>query len=138
MIPVSLGRFTLSQNSPDDVNVAFEARGTKMRAIFKEAGEEERVLTRVDTPRLSAEELLQYAGNYTSTELHTEYRFTVEQMQLVLHNGWSPPLPLSPLARDEFNDEDSLTLVFTRYPGGKIRGFEVFKQRAQGIIFTRR
>ena len=45
MIPVSLGRFTLSQNSPDDVNVAFEARGTKMRAIFKEAGEEARVLT---------------------------------------------------------------------------------------------
>jgi CubicO group peptidase (beta-lactamase class C family) len=138
MIPVSLGRFTLSQNSPDDVNVAFEARGTKMRAIFKEAGEEELVLTRVDTPRLSAEDLLQYAGNYTSTELHTEYRFTVEQMQLVLHNGWSPPLPLSPLARDEFNDEDSLTLVFTRDPGGKISGFEVFKQRAKGMIFTRR
>jgi len=138
MIPVSLGRFTLSQNSPDDVNVAFEARGTKMRAIFKEAGEEELVLTRVDTPRLSAKDLLQYAGNYTSTELHTEYRFTVEQMQLVLHNGWSPPLPLSPLARDEFNDEDSLTLVFTRDPSGKISGFEAFKQRAKGIIFTRR
>jgi CubicO group peptidase (beta-lactamase class C family) len=138
MIPVSLGRFTLSQNSPDDVNVAFEARGTKMRAIFKEAGEEELILTRVDTPRLSAEDLLQYAGNYMSTELHTEYRFTVEQMQLVLHNGWSPPLPLSPLARDEFNDEDSLTLVFTRDPGGKISSFEVFKQRAKGMIFTRR
>jgi hypothetical protein len=135
---VSPGRFTLSLNSPDDVNVAFEARGTKMRATFKEAGEDARVLTRVDTPRLSAEDLLQYAGNYTSTELHTEYRFTVEQMQLVLHNGWSPPLPLSPLARDEFNDEDFLTLVFTRDRGGKISGFEVFKQRAKGIIFTRR
>jgi hypothetical protein len=47
-------------------------------------------------------------------------------------------LPLSPLARDEFNDEDSLTLVFTRDPGGKISGFEVFKQRAKGIIFRQR
>jgi CubicO group peptidase (beta-lactamase class C family) len=138
MMPVSLGRFTLSLNSPDDVNVAFGARGTKMQAIFTEAGEDELVLTRVDTTRLSAEDLLQFAGNYTSTELHTEYRFTVEQMQLVLHNGWSPPLPLSPLARDEFNAEDFLTLVFTRDPGGKINGFEVFKQRAKGIIFTRR
>lgn len=138
MIPVSLGRFTLSLNSPDDVNVAFGARGTKMQATFTEAGEDELVLTRVDTVRLSAEDLLQYAGNYTSTELHTEYRFTVEQMQLVLHNGWSPPLPLSPLARDEFNAEDFLTLVFTRDPRGKISGFEVFKQRAKGIIFTRR
>lgn len=138
MIPVSRGRFTLSLNSPDDVNVAFEARGTKMQAIFTEAGEDELVLTRVDTPRLSAEDLLQYAGNYTSTELHTEYRFTVEQMQLVLHNGWSPPLPLSPLARDEFNGEGFLTLVFTRDPGGKISGFKVFKQRAKGMIFTRR
>jgi CubicO group peptidase (beta-lactamase class C family) len=138
MIPVSLGRFTLSLNSPDDVNVAFGARGTKMQAIFTEAGEDELVLTRVDTTRLSAEDLLQYAGDYTSTELHTEYRFTVEQMQLVLHNGWSPPLSLSPLARDEFNAEDFLTLVFTRDPGGKISGFEVFKQRVKGIIFTRR
>lgn len=138
MIPVSLGRFTLSLNSPDDVNVAFGARGTKVQAIFTEAGEDELVLTRVDTTRLSAQDLLQYAGNYTSTELHTEYRFTVEQMQLVLHNGWSPPLLLSPLARDEFNAEDFLTLVFTRDPGGKISGFKVFKQRAKGIIFTRR
>jgi hypothetical protein len=129
--PVSHGHFVSY-----DMDLVFEEKGAQMRVVTTEIDGATSVATRVYPPRLSEAELAKYTGVYTSPELEAEYKLSVEEGKLVLHQGWRPGLPLSPLTQDEFSG-GRFTLVFRRGRGGKPSGFEVFADRAGGIAFAR-
>lgn len=129
--PVSDGHFV-----GDEMDLVFEGKGQQMRVVTTEIDGPTTIATRVFPPRLSEAELAQFAGAYTSPELEAEYKLSVEQGKLVLHQGRRPGLSLSPVKKDEFSG-GRITLVFRRGGGGKPSGFELYTGWIGGIAFAR-
>lgn len=129
--PVSDGHFV-----GDEMDLVFDGKGQQMRVVTTEIDGPTTIATRVFPPRLSEAELAQFAGAYTSPELEAEYKLSVEQGKLVLHQGRRPGLWLSPVKKDEFSG-GRVTLVFRRGGGGKPSGFELYAGWIGGIAFAR-
>jgi CubicO group peptidase (beta-lactamase class C family) len=88
-------------------------------------------LAHPDDARLSA-----YAGSYHSEELDTDLTLSVEKGGLLMRQKWRDPLPLQPLAKDEFRARGPV-MVFRRDSADNVTGFEMFGGRARGMQFER-
>jgi CubicO group peptidase (beta-lactamase class C family) len=81
--------------------------------------------------------LAAYTGVYTSSELDTTYKFTVEDGSLMLWNNWDPPLQLQPMIKDEFS-VDGINLVFHKDSSGKVSGLSVYTWAARNVSFEKK
>lgn len=95
------------------------------------------VFERFEPRKPSAEELAQYAGEYTSSELQATYRFRVKDGELTLANNWQEPSVLEATVRDEFQSPVGVAVVFRRDAAGQITGCDLFAGRVRNISFTR-
>ena len=95
------------------------------------------VFERFEPLKPSAEDLAQYAGEYTSSELQASYRFAVKDGKLTLATNWQEPSVLEPAVRDEFQSPLGVAVVFRRDAAGHITGCELFAGRVRNIFFTR-
>ncbi|MHB8503204.1 MAG: serine hydrolase domain-containing protein [Candidatus Acidiferrales bacterium] len=86
---------------------------------------------------LTAKDLEQYIGEYTSAELQTTYRFAVKDDKLILAINWQEPSVLTPTIRDEFKGAEGTAIVFRRDAHGQITGFDIFAGRVRNIAFTK-
>ncbi|MGB7281157.1 MAG: serine hydrolase domain-containing protein [Candidatus Acidiferrum sp.] len=119
-----------------DMSFASE-NGGPMRLTLASADSTPQVLEKFRPIKPSAEELAQYAGEYTSGELETTYRFAVKDGKLTLFNNWQEPAALDPSVRDEFQGPQGMAVVFRRDGAGHVTGFDVFAGRVRNIAFTK-
>lgn len=118
--------------------LAFERQqngGMRMTAVFKDTPPE--IFERYEPLKPSAEDLAQYAGEYSSAELQATYRFAVKDGKLTLAKNWQEPEVLEPTVRDEFHGPFGTAIVFRRDGAGHITGCDLFAGRVRNIFFTR-
>jgi hypothetical protein len=95
------------------------------------------VFERFEPFKPSAEDLAQYAGEYTSSELQATYRFAVKDGKLALTTNWEEPSVLEPTVGDEFQSPVGVAMVFRRDRARHITGCDLFAGRVRDILFTR-
>jgi CubicO group peptidase (beta-lactamase class C family) len=81
-------------------------------------------------------DLEEYAGRYFSSELGTEYSFTVENGRLRFHHRKLDSQSLYPVFPDAFRS-GGRTIVFTRDEDHQLNGFRVSDSRVWGVRFDR-
>lgn len=123
------------RNYMDDL-ITFEGQGDSMRATWERNGQVLYVGRKLGEFHLSDAELKDFVGNYRSGEVDGEFLIAFEQGQLMLKNGNNPPIKLTAIAKDEFNAEGSLVIVFHR-DAGKVSGLTASAPEARGIEFNR-
>jgi Beta-lactamase len=117
--------------------IAFDRSDRIMEVTGSDGGETWFAGARIDELSINAAALAAYTGAYTSTEVNTTYKLSVENGSLMLRNNWNPPLKLNPLVRDEFESTDLGTLVFHRTANDRISGLSVFAGRARNVSFEK-
>jgi len=95
------------------------------------------VFERFEPEKPSAEDLAQYAGEYTSSELQATYRFAVKEGKLALATNWEEPSVLEPTVHDEFQSPAGVAMVFRRDAARHVTGCDLFSGRVRNIRFTR-
>ena len=95
------------------------------------------VLERFEPLKPSEEDLAQYAGEYTSSELEATYRFAAKDGKLALATNWQEPAVLEPTVHDEFESPAGVAIVFRRDAAGHIVGCDLFAGRVRNISFRR-
>jgi CubicO group peptidase (beta-lactamase class C family) len=91
---------------------------------------------KLETASLSRNELAEYAGEYSSDELGTPFKFVVEEENLVLERKGIPNEVLKPTMRDGFKGA-RLTLQFTRDEQSHLTGFRLNAEGVKNLHFTR-
>ena len=81
-------------------------------------------------------DLEEYTGQYYSSELGTEYSFTVENGRLRFHHRKLDSQSLFPVFPDAFRS-GGRTIVFTRDEDHQLNGFRVSDSRVWGVRFER-
>ena len=118
--------------------IAFERlQNGGIRATLTLEDSAPQVFEKFEPLKPSAEDLAQYAGEYTSSELQASYRFVVKDGKLTLATNWQEPSVLEPAVRDEFQSPVGVAMVFRRDAAGHITGCELFAGRVRNIFFAR-
>lgn len=108
---------------------------TRLTLAFEDAAPQ--IFERFEPLKPSAEDFVQYAGEYTSAELQATYRFAMKDGKLTLATKWQEPSVLEPTVRDEFQSPAGVAIVFRRDTAGHITGCDLFAGRVRNISFTR-
>lgn len=100
------------------------------------------VLDPVRLVRPDAARLAEYVGSFTSDELQTTYRFTVENRELHLQVNNHRLERLSPTVRDTFiphlrNGDDNRIITFLRDERDRVSGLTIDLWRVRGVRFVR-
>jgi CubicO group peptidase (beta-lactamase class C family) len=120
------------------LEIAFDhAQNGGLRATVTASDTAPQVFEKFEPLKPSAEELTQYAGEYTSAELQATYHFAVKEGKLTLATNWQEPAVLEPTIRDEFQSPVGVAMVFRRDAAGHITGSDVFAGRVRNIFFRR-
>ncbi len=140
---VALGRHFKPRNANHFVaapgaEIAFDRlQNGDVRATLTLEGTAPQVFERFEPLKPSAEDLAQYAGEYSSSELQAAYRFAVKDGKLALATNWEEPSVLEPTVRDEFKSPVGVAMVFRRDAAGHITGCDLFAGRVRNIFFRR-
>lgn len=116
--------------------MTFHAQGDSMKATWERNGQVIYQGERLGQFHLSDPELKEFVGDYRSSEVNGDFQIAFEQGQLVLKNGNNPPITLTAIAKDEFNVEGNLIIVFRR-SAGKVSGLIASAPQARSIEFNR-
>lgn len=121
------------------VRVSFhrDESGTVSHATVHQAGRSV-PYRRIEDWQPTPAELERFAGQYSSPELETIYRFAVEDSGLVAHHRWHGRLALTPLGEDTFRAENLFRLDFERNEVGLVTGFYASMGGTRDVWFHRR
>jgi CubicO group peptidase (beta-lactamase class C family) len=132
--PFDATHFTASEG----LDMKFEAHeGKPLRLTLDSADSAPQVFERFQAIEPSAQDLVQYSGEYKSSELQVTYRFAVKDGKLTLATNWQEPAVLDPIVRDEFGGPFGTAIVFRRDAAGHITGCDLFAGRVRNIAFTK-
>jgi CubicO group peptidase (beta-lactamase class C family) len=109
--------------------------GMRLTVNFKDTAPQ--IFERYEPLKASAENVAQYAGEYTSAELQATYRFAVKDGKLTLAMNWQEPAVLEPTVLDEFQGPFGTAIVFRRDASGHITGCDLFAGRVRNIAFAK-
>ncbi|MDE1175303.1 MAG: serine hydrolase [Edaphobacter sp.] len=115
----------------------FEGSGTTARVTLDMNGERYFAGTRRDEIHLDKTALQSFVGNFKSSELDGAVHLAVEHNNLIFKAGTNPPIPLAPIANDEFHAGSSFWVVFRRNKRGQVSGLRLFMPSARGLEFVR-
>ncbi len=118
--------------------IAFDRQsndGMRLALNFKDSAPQ--IFERYEPLKASAENLAQYAGEFTSAELDARYRFAMKDGKLTLATNWQEPAVLEPTIRDEFQGPFGTAIVFRRDAAGHITGCDLFAGRVRNISFIK-
>jgi CubicO group peptidase (beta-lactamase class C family) len=140
MAPLSTGRFRV-EGLPEGESVA-EVRSTgagsrSSLVVTAEDDVDERETWEpvvLWTPKPSDLEAL--TGPYSSEELDTTWRLSVENGKLFVRHRGIPEEPLTPTVANSFT-LGGMSLRFVRGPGDAVTGFSLDEGRVRGIVFRR-
>lgn len=115
----------------------FEGSGTDMNTTLDMNGVTYFSGKRVRELNLSDAALKRYVGEYGSSELASNMRVWLQKGKLAMsiHNG--PPVPLVPVAKNEFVVSSTIAIVFHLDAHGMVSGLRVYTQSARGIAFSK-
>lgn len=116
--------------------ITFQAQGYSMKATWERNGQLLYTGERLGEFHLSDSELKELVGDYRSGEVDGDFQIALEQGQLVLKNGNNPPVKLTSIAKNEFNAEGSLIIVFHK-EAEKVSSLIASSPEARGIEFKR-
>ncbi len=132
--PLDATHFTASEG----LDLKFEAReGKPLRLTLDSADSAPQVFERFQAIEPSAVDLVQYSGEYKSSELQVTYRFAAKDGKLTLATNWQEPAVLDPIVRDEFGGPFGTSIVFRRDAAGHITGCDLFAGRVRNIAFIK-
>jgi CubicO group peptidase (beta-lactamase class C family) len=118
--------------------IAFDRQvnsGMRLTLNFRDSAPQ--IFERYEPLKASAENFVQYVGEYTSTELQATYRFAVKDGKLTLATNWQDPAVLEPIILDEFQGPFGTSIVFHRDARGRVTGCDLFAGRVRNIAFTK-
>jgi CubicO group peptidase (beta-lactamase class C family) len=96
------------------------------------------VETAEQAPALSADDLIDFAGAYSSLEVETTITIAVEQTNLVVKHARIEDVRLAGRGQDRFTGSTPFRLVhFERDAQGRISGLRVSNDRVLGVLFGR-
>jgi hypothetical protein len=131
----SENRFSLEPTSP----IAFDFSGTgEQRVITSKSGDENPGTFQVVpefTP--SAAELNEYLGVFASEELGVRYGMQLTDDKLHVATLTRNPVPLLPVTKDVFINDDLGGVTFVRDAGGRISSLSVTTSRARNNEFAK-
>ena len=87
--------------------------------------------------KVSESLLAGFAGTYRSEELDAVYKLSAEKDGLMLRIGWNPPVMLTPIAPNEFENDEFGVLVFRKGASGGVSGFGLYADRDRNIGFEK-
>jgi CubicO group peptidase (beta-lactamase class C family) len=132
--PLDATHFTASEG----LDIKFEAHeGKPLRLTLYSADTAPQVFEKFQAIVPSGEDLVQYAGEYKSSELQAIYHFAVKEGRLTLAANWQEPAVLDPIVRDEFGGPFGTAIVFRRDAAGHIIGCDLFAGRVRNIAFVK-
>jgi len=132
--PLDATHFTSSEG----LDMKFEAHeGKPLRLALYSADSAPQVFEKFQAIEPSSEDLVQYSGEYKSSELQATYHFAVKAGKLTLATNWQEPAALDPIIRDEFGGPFGTTFVFLRDAAGHITGCDLFAGRVRNIAFIK-
>jgi CubicO group peptidase (beta-lactamase class C family) len=132
--PLDATHFTASEG----LDMKFEAHeGKSLRLTLDSVDSAPQVFEKFQAIEPSAEDLVQYSGEYKSSELQVTYRFAVKDGKLTLATNWQEPAVLDPIVRDEFGGPFGTAIVFHRDAAGHITGCDLFAGRVRNIAFIK-
>jgi CubicO group peptidase (beta-lactamase class C family) len=111
--------------------------GKPLRLTLSSADSAPQVFEKFQAIGPSAEDLLQYSGQYKSTELQATYVFAVKDGKFTLATNWQEPAVLDPIVRDEFGGPFGTSIVFRRDAAGRVTGCDLFAGRVRNIAFAK-
>jgi CubicO group peptidase (beta-lactamase class C family) len=117
--------------------ITFDDSSGKMKVTLVMDGEAFFSGRRIENLHPSNSELAAYAGRYRSAELGATYDLSISEGRLLLRYSLEAPLKLSPVASDEFENEDIGTLVFRRNTSKQVVGMSLFTVNARGMDFEK-
>lgn len=82
------------------------------------------------------EELEEYTGDYSSDELETTFKLSLQKNRLYFTHRTAPSVPLVPIYKDIFS-VGNMRIIFSRNPSGKITSFFVNAGRVQNLRFKK-
>jgi CubicO group peptidase (beta-lactamase class C family) len=118
--------------------IAFDRQansGMRLTLNFKDTVPQ--IFARYEPLKASAENFVQYTGEYTSAELQATYRFAVKAGKLTLATNWQEPAVLEPIVLDEFQGPFGTSIVFHRDTAGDVTGCDLFAGRVRNIAFAK-
>lgn len=138
LVPIGQNRFQMT-GMPVDVIVEFEMsdRGIVSVNRFIE-GKARGRFTPFTRRQATTAELLEYSGEYLSTELDVEYVVGVFEDHLLLQIEDEPPHDLTPMFNDTFENPDLGAFEFLRGPEGNIASFRLQSGRVRNLMFYRK
>jgi hypothetical protein len=108
-----------------------------LRLTLSSADSAPQVFEKFQAIEPSAEDLLQYSGEYKSAELQSTYIFAVKDGKLTLATNWQEPAVLDPIVLDEFGGPFGTSVVFRRDAAGHVIGCDLFAGRVRNIAFAK-
>ena len=91
------------------------------------------------TPReVTAEDLADYTGEYSSSEGEAHYVLTVEDGKLLFQSGEGAKQELDALFGDTFEEPETGSFIFRRNADGKVSGFTLRSRKTPSQAFERR
>jgi len=135
LTPKSETRFAVEGLAAD---VIFERdESGQVNRLVLHQGDEETSAKRLDP--FATEQLVNYAGAYTSNELEATYTLVLDEDRLLARHMRHSDIELKPIARDEFAGDQWFfgTLAFERDGTDHITGFRLSSGRVRNILFTR-
>jgi CubicO group peptidase (beta-lactamase class C family) len=137
MIPQSETRFFVKENNAE---ITFERddKGKVVRLAMTIGGQNQSA-KRLDSPPSTAARLVEYAGDYYSTELGTTYTLIVRDGQLVAQHRRHEEISLTELEADLFSGAQWFfqRVEFTRDNEKRISGFRLTAGRVRNVRFDR-
>jgi CubicO group peptidase (beta-lactamase class C family) len=136
MSPLSDSHFLVT-DAPVKIEVRFERQGPGGRSLMHVdvEGQSPSIFEPIELFEPDAAQLAEYAGEYYSEELDTEWELVVKDDALYLADG--PDDPLLPTVKDQFTIS-SVTITCLRDEAGRVTGMTVDAGRVRGIQFIRR
>ncbi len=104
----------------DDATGSMEATLKMQSGVFFEG-------VRVEAPHYGPAELAMYRGFYRSSEIDATYGISIDGERLSLQVGKRRPFELTPVAQDEFANDDFGTIQFQRDANHSVGGLAVLR-----------
>ncbi len=106
------------------------------RMRWTQEGRDPQTLEQLPAVTLTPAGLAAFAGTYRSEEIDAVQRIEVSEQSITVHRPRAEPIPLSPIAPDEFAT-GAFALRFQRNGQGVVIGYELDVGRIRGLGFER-
>jgi len=121
-----------------DLEVRFETKMNQMHMLVSTSGNSPSIFDRIEAPEITDEELVEYVGQYYSTEVETTYTISIKEGKIQMYHPRHGTIPLEPLFRDVLSGDWPIGMVqIVRNSNGQVTGILSSNGRVRNAWFKK-